>query len=475
MGMSSVAQVGVGALLVFVVLPGVIILVLTLIRCQQYPEKSFKNNLFNVLLAPLRFLRLGPYKGRISIDKAMKYAVKKSKLTDFGDTRFIESYKAMENSAVHQKLRLSNLGYISHSLEMNETMVRRLKMLDYLKKHEEILKIPVREPVFVVGLPRTGTTFLHRLLSLDPAVRAPYLWELLAFVPTKEGERDMNADNNKRANGVRKLLQLRRDMGDTAIDHIHETSADLPEECVWAMSDELPVHMSFLYTIYCDYENFTKNVTADHCNRAYDYYKKVLQLLSYCQGEAGAVNNSKEPRRWMLKSPMHMFMIPQIAHTFPDAKIILTHRHPVSAVPSMCSLVKSLHQLYYENESRDDNLIGKEIARISGDLLANCNKQIEEANFQHVDSVYEKLIKDPIASVRKIYAKFHWPFTVEYEKILREFLAEDAKKRESQKKNRKADKLHTYTPEEFGLTVEELSSGLFKEYIDRYNIPMSRG
>eukprot|EP01033_Poteriospumella_lacustris_P007466 gene7467-5364_t len=377
--MSSVAQVGVGALLVFVVLPGVIILVLTLIRCQQYPEKSFKNNLFNVLLAPLRFLRLGPYKGRISIDKAMKYAVKKSKLTDFGDIRFIESYKAMENSAVHQKLRLSNLGYISHSLEMNETMVRRLKMLDYLKKHEEILKIP------------------------------------------------------------------------------------------------LPVHMSFLYTIYCDYENFTKNVTADHCNRAYDYYKKVLQLLSYCQGEAGAANNSKDPRRWMLKSPMHMFMIPQIAHTFPDAKIILTHRHPVSAVPSMCSLVKSLHQLYYENESRDDHLIGKEIARISGDLLANCNKQIEEANFQHVDSVYEELIKDPIASVRKIYAKFNWPFTVEYEKILREFLAEDAKKRESQKKNRRADKLHTYTPEEFGLTAEELSSGLFKEYINRYNIPMSRG
>jgi hypothetical protein len=285
----------------------------------------------------------------------------------------------------------------------------------------------------------------------------------------------MAADNKKRANGIRTLIQLRRAMGDTAIDHIHETSADLPEECVWAMSDELPVHMSFLYTIYCDYENFMKGVTAEHRNRAYDYYKGVLQLLSYSQGELGSSNNSKDPRRWMLKSPMHMFMIPQIAHTFPDAKIILTHRHPVSAVPSMCSLVKSLHQLYYENESRDDKLIGKEIARISGELLANCNKQITDANFDHVDSIYEELIKDPIAYIRQIYQKFRWPFTVEYEKILREFLEEDAAKRQKQKQSRNADKLHTYTPEEFGLTSEELSSGLFKEYIERYNIPMSRG
>lgn len=475
MELSAIAKVGAGALLVFVVLPATVILILTLIRCQHYPEKSFKNNLYNVLLAPLRMFRLGPYKGRISIENAMKYAVKKAKLTDFGDTRFIDGYKVLENSKVHKKLRLSNLGYISHSLEMNETMVRRLKMIEYLKKHPEVLKVPVREPIFVVGLPRTGTTFLHRLLSLDPAVRAPYLWELLAFVPTKEGERDMAADNDKRANGVRKLIQLRRDMGDTAIDHIHETSADLPEECIWAMSDELPLHMSFLYSIYCDYDFFIKGVTEDQRNRAYDYYKKVLQLLSYCQGEAGEVNNSKDPRRWMLKSPMHMFMIPQIAHSFPDAKIILTHRHPVSAVPSMCSLVKSLHQLYYENESRDDKLIGKEIARISGELLANCNKQIAESKLQHVDSIYEDLIKDPISAIRKIYSTFNWPFTSEYEKILKDFLEQDAKKREDQKKNRKAEKLHSYTPEEFGLTAEILSSGLFKEYIDRYNIPMSRG
>jgi hypothetical protein len=475
MGLSSIAKVGTGALLILVVLPATIILVLTLIRCQQYPEKSFKNNLYNVLLAPLRIFRIGPYKGKISIENSMKYAVKKAKLTDFGDTRFIDAYKVIEKSSIHKKLRLSNLGYISHSLEMNETMVRRLKMVEYLKKHPEVLRVPVREPVFVVGLPRTGTTFLHRLLSLDPAVRSPYLWELLAFVPTKDGERDMAADNQKRANGIRKLLQLRRDMGDTAIDHIHETSADLPEECIWAMSDELPLHMSFLYTIYCDYDYFINGVTVEQRSRAYDYYKQVLQLLSYCQGEAGSANNSKEPRRWMLKSPMHMFMIPQIAHAFPDAKIILTHRHPVSAVPSMCSLVKSLHQLYYENESRDDRLIGKEIARISGDLLADCNKQIAEAGFEHADSVYEDLIKDPIQAIRKIYQTFNWPFTVEYEKILREFLEDDSKKRESQKKNRNADKLHSYTPEEFGLTAETLSSGLFKEYIDRYNIPMSRG
>lgn len=74
---------------------------------------------------------------------------------------------------------MSNLGYISARIEMNMTWVGRLKLIQYFKDVPQLLDIPIRDPVFVMGLPRTGTTFLHRMLSLDPNVRAPLTWELL--------------------------------------------------------------------------------------------------------------------------------------------------------------------------------------------------------------------------------------------------------------------------------------------------------
>lgn len=173
-----------GGFVVTVVVPAVLAVVLTLHRWSKYPEKSFYNNFLNVALTPMRWLKLGPFKqGKITLEKAMKYAMKKTKLSDFGDTTFVKNYELIADSPEMKALELTNIGYFSYRIEMNMTMVRRLKMIDYLKRNPEVLNVSVREPVFVFGMPRTGTTFLHRLLSLDPAVRAPLTWELLASVP----------------------------------------------------------------------------------------------------------------------------------------------------------------------------------------------------------------------------------------------------------------------------------------------------
>lgn len=469
----------VGVLACIIVLPGLIALVFSVVRYIKYPEKSFYHSFLNVVLSPVRFFRLGPFKqGSITLEKAMKYAVKKTGLSDFGESHFIEAYKGLVDLDTHKRLPLTNIGYIGYRIEMNMSMVRRLKTIDYLKRNPDVLKVPVRSPVFVLGLPRTGTTFLHRMLSLDPAIRSPLLWELLAFVPSVNGkapQEEMQRDNDSRAQYVRKLIKMRKDMGDRAIDHIHETDADEPEECIWAMTDELPLHMSALYTIYVDFDNFVSKCTMEHCARAYKYYKSVLQLLSYQAGERGVVNGGTEPRRWMLKSPMHMFFVPAIAKAFPDAKLVWTHRHPLSAVPSMCSLIKSLHQMYFENESRDDALIGRQLSKVSANVLQTTPKEISDSKLPCADVTYENLIKDPIGTVKAIYKQFGWDFTSEYEQILVEYLRENKKKRELKKKEQSTDRMHLYTPEEFSLTSQELCEDKFKEYIDRYQVPISRG
>lgn len=159
---------------------------------------------------------------------------------------------------------------------------------------------------------------------------------------------------------------------------------------------------------------------------------------------------------------------------FPDAKIIWTHRHPVSAIPSLCSLLKSFHQVYFEEESRDDNLIGRQLSNLGQDFLNRAGDDMEKAKLGNYNASYEMLVKDPIGLIKSIYQEFKWNFTLEYEIILKKYLAENAKNREEIKLKRGNDQLHTYEPEEFGLTTQELCEGRYADYCKKYNVPMSR-
>ena len=126
------------------------------------------------------------------------------------------------------------MGYFAAQLELVSGFAARLKKIQYFKEYPDVFKVPVREPVFVTGLPRTGTTFLHRLLSLDPAVRAPLLWELLNAVPIAKpdaSKEEKEKCRKKRRNLVDSALKKRDILGDDSLTHIHEIGADLPEVC----------------------------------------------------------------------------------------------------------------------------------------------------------------------------------------------------------------------------------------------------
>jgi hypothetical protein len=475
------------------------VLIAALIRKRKYPEKSLKNAIVSVVLTPVRALRLGPFKQKkIDIDGACKHAMKKTGLKDFGNSAFISAYNSIINTKVHQSLQFSNLGFISARIEMNQTMVRRLMFLNYIQENPDVLKVPLRSkfidtlpfillywpnpcfyqgPVFVMGLPRTGTTFLHRLLSLDPAVRSPLLWELFAPVPGVKGDASKDqfeADATRRAKFMKKLVGVRKSMGDKALEHIHEIEYDLPEECLLSLSDELPCNPHLFYSSYVQINELLRITAGDVVNDAYAYYKKVLQLLSYQNLER------EDPRRWVLKCPIHLFYIKAIAKVFPDAKLIWTHRDPVSAVPSLCSLLKSFHQVYYESDTRDDMLLGKVLCSFTADLLEQAPKDIKETGLPCSDIIYNDLVENPVKIVKDIYAKFGWEYTKAYDDILNKYLDDNRRKREEiklkrQKKGISAeDTLHKYEPEEFGLTAEELSTGKYAAYKKAFNVPMSK-
>jgi hypothetical protein len=304
---------------VIFVIPAVIFALIVAKSKIDYPEKSLFYCFLNACMFPARFLRFGAFREEVTLENAMKHAMNETKLSDFGDTTFVDSYSLLVKTPTHQSLKLTNLGCFMYHKELNMSMNRRLKFIQFLKDCPLVSKIRVPTPVFVMGLPRTGTTFLHRLLSLDPLVRAPFLWELLAPVPNLVGPgtaATFQADRIERNQHVRELIKQRLSMGDHAMDHIHEIGADLPEECLMALSDEIPVHLSFLYTIYLSHETFTSKIDHKRVVAAYEYYKKVLQLLSYQTGDTNS------PKRWTLKCPLHLFYPREIAAAFSDAKLI---------------------------------------------------------------------------------------------------------------------------------------------------------
>jgi len=505
-----------GAALTFVfvglVLPALLFLLATYQRKSEYPEKSLLNNGLNLALGPIRSMNLGPYKdGELTMDKALVYAKKKTKLTDFGGMDFADTYKVIMDTATHRAQHYTNLGYVSARIELNMTFVRRLKMVEFLKNAPRVLDVPVPSPVFVMGLPRTGTTFLHRLLSLDPQVRAPMLWELLAPVPAMHLREDsslstLEADRKSRAAYVRKLIATRRQMGDRALEHIHEVGADLPEECFMALSDEIPCLLQFLYQNYM-HPDISEPLIRKRMVKAYQWYKQYLQLLSWQIGERGGANgvdsesegkgenkhpassssssasssSSKMPRRWMLKCPVHLFYTKEIAQAFPEAKLIWTHRHPISAVPSMCSLLKALHLLYFEKSGRDDHALGRTMLEVSERLLVQAPTEILESKLPCAHVIYNKLIDSPIEVIKAIYMQFGWNYTPEYERTMLDYLEDNRLERENVKAKMAATKkkggasavMHTYTPEEFGITALKLSEGGYAKYVSDFNVPLS--
>lgn len=319
-------------ILYFIALNTVLIVVAAVIMLVQFkrkfPEKSWVIALIDTIMFPLRVLRIGPFKrGEWTYEKSMQHAEEVTGLHDWGDRAFVESYKTLHAGRIHKRLKFTNLGQFIMQNEFEMIMCRRLRAIDYLKSHPEIEKIEIKEPVFVFGLGRSGTTFTHHLLSMDPKVRSPTLWELMFPVPefkeddhklSKEKFKTMHTiDREMRAKRLRDRLKIRSVLGQDGMEQMHEVGADLPEECLHALCDEFPTGANHVFTLLNDWELYMKrSVDAGDVIRGYKWYKKLLQILMYQMGETGA------PRRWVLKSPLHILFLPQLKAAFPDAKLV---------------------------------------------------------------------------------------------------------------------------------------------------------
>jgi len=354
----------------------------------------------------------------------------------------------------------SPIGYASAHDFFLRRLVAKLRIVDHLKNTEEgkrALKTPVRKPLFVVGLPRTGTTFLHRLLAMDPEARAPVTWELFDPVPRRK-DGDVAKDERARSRFVQKAI----DKLLTVVPHfakIHEVGADLPEECMMSIGSDIPMLFATFHMLIRP-----ESTSYDwESGQAYKNYAKVLQVLQ--QQAIDQNNNGRKNKRWTLKCPVHLGLLKFLVEGFPDATIVWTHREPEQAVGSLASFLRATQDMHEGSRAIDLEVIGRDVLRFATEWIRRADDFYENRNAKNnpmANVSYKELIKNPIDTVKRLYKDVGYEFTEEYEGLLKEYIAKNNAEREEMKKQNKnkGEVLHSYSISDFNIAKDDLEENL---------------
>jgi hypothetical protein len=363
---------------------------------------------------------------RLDAEGLMASARKRAGLSDFGEGRFVEGLRVAVD-AINARGDVHAFGRIFFREYVTGLLVNRLKIEADLSRNPEILDVPVDRPLFITGLPRSGTTFLHRLMSEDPAGRTLLFWE--SALPSPPPEPSTYRTDPRIARARRQVGLL--DRLSPRLATAHDFDAEMPEEDNnFYAHDFRSLIISFLF----DMPEYTHWLQEDDLAGLHEYARRQLQHLSWkVRGDY-----------WVLKAPAHLFSLPQLLATFPDASVIVTHRDPRRVIPSVCSLAAGFRALH--SDRLDLRRLGEgfvEALPVGPERMIAARATLDPARF--FDVSYEKMVADPIATVRAACAHFGYAFTPEYESRARRHLAENPRHKRG---------AHHYRLEDFGLDEE---------------------
>lgn len=360
---------------------------------------------------------------------------------DFGDKDYLEGLRVLLK-AIDTDLSLTPASRERVFGAVLRPLTGRLYSQKGWKQHPECLKTEIPEPLVIVGLPRTGTTTLQKIMSLDPQFQGLEYW--IAPNPMVRPPREQWQDHPLYQSTVAALEAMDRE--DPMSRLIHDVVAGEPDECLYMMLQRF-VHNTFgasLGTPSYDEWWMAQDETPN-----YYRHRDNLKLIGF-----------REPhKRWLLRNISHLLYLDSLLEVFPDAHIIFTHRDPVAVVPSVCSLIMSGQRAIFGPQADPRACGRREIELWSiGIKRALKVRDARPAHFHEVD--FRDFVADSIGVVRGIYRRFGLQLTDEVEAKMRAWLDAHAQTRPG---------FHKYTPEQFGLTKEEIRSK-YADYIERYHL-----
>jgi len=338
-------------------------------------------------------------------------ACARSRLDDFGGDEFREPLRVLLDSIENER-SLHFLGRILARDEILNLLENRLRITDTRKRHPEIDAVEVHRPIFVTGLPRTGTSILHELLACDPANRVPSAWEIRHPCPPPESA---TYDSDPRIEWAEKEIRLWNEIV-PEYPTIHELGARLPVECIMLTAHEFRSDQLAATNHALAYGAWL--ATAD-MRPAYRWHRRMLQLLGW-----------RTPReRWVLKAPSHLASLDALLSVYPDACIVQTHRDPLRVMGSVLSTLHATASIRCDRIDVDALrawFCGESCAALLAQATRiRSSECARRAGF--VDVGYAELTRDPLRAIAELYSRLGLPFTPNAEARMREYLARKPK------------------------------------------------
>ena len=371
----------------------------------------------------------------------LQQARERAGLADFGDEWFFEPMDHFIEAS-NREGRLTPAGRASTTEVIVKGLVSRLRMVEDIKRHPEILDEKVDVAGIILGLPRTGSTIFQRLLASAPGMTGLRWYEAQNFAPFPGEERGNPVERRAYAQAmIDGWLQLSPELAS-----IHPLEPDAPDEEILVLGQ---MFVSTMIEGMNYVPSFTRWLNTYDQSKGHEDLKTILKYLQW-------QDPSRKGRKWILKSPSNLPYAEVAAKAFPDALLIMTHRDPLQTVPSYVSMQAALYKL-------SASLTDAEVGAFWFPRLVEWMRMFEAARerigeHRFIDIDYREVGKEPMAQAERVLSRMGIPVDAQLEEVLAEFLA--GNKREQRP-------MHDYSLERFGLDEEAIKRE-FATYRERY-------
>ncbi|MDA3642700.1 sulfotransferase [Saccharopolyspora indica] len=351
-------------------------------------------------------------------------------LSEFGDDWFLEPLRVLV-AALNGEARLSGTGLEMTRRKLTALLVDRLRLRALQREHPEVLDVQPVVAGVICGLPRTGSTLLHRLLASSPKLTAMRFWEASYPLPLP-GEEPGGPERKRLARQrIEAFLEFAPDFG-----NIHTLQWDAPEEEV-ILVDRSFASMSFDSIYWAP--GYGDWLSAADQRNAYAELRQWLQVLQW-------QDPARAGRPWILKSPHHLAALDTVLDTFPGCRIVMTHRSPLRAVPSYASMAHAMSTRY--SDAVDPAAIGRYWSERFATSLRAFGAVRAKRPERFVDVRFDTMLTEPVTGARRVLEALGLPADDTDVTAFESYVERDRRERHA---------VHSYTAEDFGLSPEQLA------------------
>ncbi len=397
---------------------------------------------------PIRAInRVGAFAARLGLEQSLdpdvllSAAEKSTGLVDWGPATFREGLDRLL-AALDGEANLTTIGRVAARTRVQGLLEVRLRLLDHRRRNAFVAEQQITRPIFVLGLPRTGTTVLYGLLAANPAMRSPDSWEVARpFPPASRFTRTTDPRVAQTEKEFQQFFKIA-----PGVDAIHPLGALLPQEC---MALQAPEFASYEFPTTFPIPSYFDWLKTQSLHEAYAFQKLFLQHMQ--SGYAGD--------HWILKTPAHLMWLETLLDVFPDVLLVHTHRDPTTVMASVSSLMYALRSSVADGV--DPHEVGRDqLDAWTWGLERTMQTRAALPSDRVVDVMFTDTLNDPVGTVRKVYEHFDIEVTPVVEQGVRDYLAANPRDKHG---------THTYDLADFGIDPDEANER-FAIYRAHFNL-----